>query len=191
MSLTDDQIGSMTPDERRDLLRRLTLTAPGEVPSPTVVRRIRAWRISLMVVSVVVLIPWTIYLGASLPDHYVAHNWAATWVGFDILLIVMLGATAVFGLLRRQMLFLTAFASGVLLISDAWFDVMTSQPDDRWEAIASALLVELPLAFILIAGPLRLMRHIAVRHALVAPGTPLWRMPIPLPELYSEQVSEA
>lgn len=187
VSLTDQQIRAMTTEERRDLLRRLTLAAPGGVPSPHTIRRIRRWRITLMVVCVLVLIPWTIYLGTSLPDRYVANNWAATWVGFDILLIVMLGATAVFGWLRRQLLFLTGFASGVLLISDAWFDVMTSQADDRWEALASAVLLELPLAFILIAGPLRLMRHIAVRHALISTGTPLWRMPIPLPELFADR----
>lgn len=185
MILTDDQIAALSTEQRRDLLQRLTL--PVDLPAAHVVRRIRRWRITLVVISVLVLIPWTIYLATSLPDRYVADNWAATWVGFDILLILMLGATAVFGWLRRQLLFLTGFASGVLLVCDAWFDVMTSQPGDRWEALASAFLLELPLAFLLVTGPLRLMRHVAVRHGLIVPGTPLWRMRIPIPEFWDNK----
>ena len=39
--------------------------------------------------SAVLLIPWIAYLGLSLPHRYVAHNWDATWVGFDVLLFVL------------------------------------------------------------------------------------------------------
>ncbi|MBB4855978.1 hypothetical protein HNP40_003392 [Mycobacteroides chelonae] len=39
-------------------------------------------------------------------------------------------ATAVRGLPRRQLLVLTAFSTGVLLICDAWFDVMTAGPSE-------------------------------------------------------------
>jgi len=183
--LTDEQILEMSPEERRELARRLT-APPDGFPTARMIRRVRRIRISIVLVSVVVLIPWTIYLAVSLPDHYVADHWAVTWVGFDILLVVMLGATAVFGWLRRQLLFLTAFASGVLLVCDAWFDVLTSQPADRAAAIASALLLELPLAILLVAGPLRLLRHMSVRLGLVEPGVPLRRMPIPIPEFWPE-----
>jgi hypothetical protein len=183
--LTDEQILEMTPEQRRELARRLN-EPPEGFPDARMIRRVRRMRIALVVVSVLVLIPWTFYLATSLPDHYVADNWALTWVGFDILLVVMLAATAVFGWLRRQLLFLTAFASGVLLICDAWFDVLTSQPADRLGAIASALLLELPLAIVLLAGPLRLMRYVAVRHGLIEPDVPLHRMPIPIPEFWPE-----
>ncbi|HEY3002080.1 MAG TPA: hypothetical protein VGJ44_06990 [Kribbellaceae bacterium] len=186
IGLTDEQILELTPQERRDLVRRLTLPPEG-FPTAETVHRIRRMRIALMIVSVLVLVPWTVYLAYALPDHYVADNWAVTWVGFDILLVAMLGATAVFGWLRRQLLFLTAFASGVLLVCDAWFDVLTSQPHDRLEAIASALLLELPLAVVLLAGPLRLMRYVAVRHGLLDAGVPLHRMPIPIPEFWPDQ----
>jgi hypothetical protein len=182
--LTDEEIAAMTAPERRDLMLRLAPTPDGVLPLRTI-ERIRKWRTALMAVCAAALIPWTVYLAVTLPSHYVVRNWAATWVGFDILLLTMLALTAVAGWQRKQLVFPTAFASGVLLICDAWFDVMTSQRGgDLTQALLSAFLVELPLAFILIAGPLRLLRHVAVRHGLIHPHKQLWRMHIPIPDLY-------
>ena len=185
--LSDEEIQAMTPAERRELILRLAPVRAGVMPSRRTMERIRKWRLILILTCVVALIPWTVFLAVTLPSHYEARNWVATWVGFDIILLAMLAATAVFGWRRRQLLFPTAFASGVLLVSDAWFDVLTSQPGaDLVQALLSAALVELPLAFVLIAGPLRLMRHVAVRHGLVDPGVRIWRMPIPVPELWPD-----
>ena len=40
------------------------------------------------------------------------------------------------GYLRRQALVVTAFATGVLLVCDAWFDVMTAHGDDQtWSVV--------------------------------------------------------
>lgn len=178
----------MTLAERRELILRLAPAPAGLLPQTRTMERIRKWRLVLMLLCVAALIPWTIYLANTLPSHYVARNWVATWVGFDILLLVMLLATAIAGWRRRQLLFPFAFASGVLLICDAWFDVMTSQRGaDLWQALLSAVIIELPLAFILIAGPLRLMRYVAIRHGLVDPRLRLWRGPIPLAELWPDQ----
>jgi hypothetical protein len=184
VTLTDEEIAAMTAAERRDLILRL-VPNPGRMVSLRTIERIRKWRTALMLLCVAALIPWTVYLAVTLPQHYVARNWVATWVGFDILLLTMLALTAVAGWKRKQMVFPTAFASGVLLICDAWFDVMTSQRGaDLTQALLSAFLVELPLAFILIAGPLRLLRYVAVRHGLIHPHMHLWRMAIPIPDLY-------
>ena len=175
----------MTPAERRELILRLAPLPEGLLPAPRTLERIRKWRLVLMLGCVAALIPWTVFLAITLPSHYEARNWVATWVGFDLILIAMLAATAVFGWRRRQLLFPTAFASGVLLVCDAWFDVLTSQPGaDLVQALLTAFLVELPLAFVLIAGPLRLLRYVAIRNGLVDPGLPMWRMPIPMPELW-------
>jgi hypothetical protein len=183
--LSDEEIQAMTPEERHELILRLAPHPSGVMPSARMMERIHRWRSVLMLASVVVLIPWTVYLANTLPNRYVARHWVATWVGFDIMLLTMLAATAVFAWRRQQLLYPTAFASGVLLVCDAWFDVLTSQPGaDLLQALASALLVELPLAFVLIAGPLRLMRYVAIRHGLVDQGTRVWRTPIPLPELW-------
>jgi hypothetical protein len=184
--LTDQEIADMTPAERRDLILRLA-PRPG-MPTRRTMDRLRKWRTALMLLCVAALIPWTVYLANTLPSHYIARNWVATWVGFDILLLAMLTLTALAGWKRKQFVFPTAFASGVLLICDAWFDVMTSQRGaDLTQALLSAFVVELPLAFVLIAGPLRLLRYVAIRHGMIHPGSHLWRMPIPIPDLYPDQ----
>jgi hypothetical protein len=61
----------------------------------------------------------------------------------------------------------------VLLICDAWFDVMTAGPHDLWASALTATLVELPVAVILIATALRMLRLnrdavVAARDATVA-----------------------
>ncbi|MFD7161085.1 hypothetical protein ACFV9C_41325 [Kribbella sp. NPDC059898] len=186
MQLTDEEIAAMTPAERRALILRL-VPRPGGLPSRRTIERIRKWRTVLIMVCVAVLVPWTVYLALTLPDHYVARNWGATWVGFDILLLTTLLLTAIGGWKRKQFVFPTAFASGVLLICDAWVDVMTSQRgDDLTQALLSAFLVELPLAFVLIAGPLRVLRYLAVRHGVIQSDAHFWRMPIPIPDLYAD-----
>jgi hypothetical protein len=139
---------------------------------------VRRVRLVLMVGAIVGLIPWTIYLAITLPDKYIAHNWPVTWVGFDILLLVFMAATAVLGLLRRQLLVLTAFTTGILLVCDAWFDVMTAGPTDMWLSVLTAALGELPLAVILITGALRILRLTATRLYVLDPGMPLWRIPL-------------
>lgn len=176
--LSDEQIATMSPQERRDLIKRLARPVEDFVPSHRWLRRTREVRILLLVGSAVVLVPWIAYLAVTLPRHYVADNWDVTWVGFDVLLLVMMVATAVLGYLRRQMLVLTAFATGVLLVCDAWFDVMTAAPSDRWLSVLTAALGELPLAAVLITGALRILRLTATRLYVLDPGMPLWRIPL-------------
>jgi ABC-type phosphonate transport system ATPase subunit len=99
-------------------------------------------------------------------------------VGFDTLLLVFIASTALLGLLRRQLLVLTAFTTGILLICDAWFDMMTAAPDDRWLSVLTAVVGELPLAALLITGALRILRLTATRLYMLDPGMPLWRIPL-------------
>ena len=102
-------------------------------------------RLTLMVRGVIGLIPWIVYLGFNLPANYVAQNWPATWIGFDCLLIVFMAATAVLGWLGRQLVVLPAFTTGVLLICDAWFDIVTAGPGrDLALPILTAALGNLP-----------------------------------------------
>jgi hypothetical protein len=102
------------------------------------------------------LIPWIVFLVITPPAIYVAHNWPATWVGFDVLLAAFMVTTAVLVFVRRQLVPLAAFTTGVLLICDAWFDVMTAGPHDLLMSALTATLVELPLAIILISIALRI-----------------------------------
>ncbi|GAB2663739.1 hypothetical protein GCM10027169_27640 [Gordonia jinhuaensis] len=176
--LSDAEIASLSDSDRRDLILRLQRPLDDLAPGPIARRRIRRARIGLMAGAVLGLIPWIVFLAFSLPTNYVAYNWSVTWVGFDILLVTMMAATALFGWLRRQLLVLTAFATGILLICDAWFDVMTASPADRWVSILTALGAELPLAALLIVGTTRIIRFGAVRMWLLEPHAPLWRLPV-------------
>ena len=115
-------------------------------------------RMTGLLLGAVLLVPWIGYLAVSLPRRYVARNWDRTWVGFDVLLLVMLLLTAVLGLRRRPMVIVTGFATGLLLVCDAWFDVMTADADDIALSLITALVVELPLAALLVVGSLQRLR---------------------------------
>lgn len=176
-ALSDAHIAAMSPAQRRDLIQRLERPLD-EVFPPTLARRMRRNRLTLMVGGAIALIPWTIYLAFTLPDNYVAHNWPATWIGFDCVLIGFMIATAVLGWLRRQLVLLAAFTTGVLLICDAWFDIMTAGPGQLWASVLTAALGNLPLAVIMIIGALRIIRITATRLWFLDPETPAWRLPL-------------
>ena len=120
------------------------------VPAP-VVARIRRLRLALLEGGAIGLILGIVFLAITLPANYVA-------LGFDVLLVASIVTTAVLVFLRRPLVRLTAITTGVLLICDAWFDVMTAGPHDLWVSALTATLVELPLAVILIATALRFLR---------------------------------
>lgn len=175
--LSDAQIAALTPGERRDLIARLEQPVH-DVVDPVFLARVRRVRLGLMGGGSAVMIPWLGYLSTTLPENYVAHNWPLTWMGYDVLLVVFMVATALLGYLRRQVLIPAAFTTGVLLINDAWFDLMTAGPRDVWLSVATALLVELPLAAFMIVSALRLMRLTMERFWLLDPGMRLWELPL-------------
>jgi hypothetical protein len=175
--LTDAQIAVMSPAERRQLIRRLERPLSELLPA-AVAHRIRWGWLGIMTSGTLVLIPWTVYLAFALPDDYLVHDWTALWVGFDLLLLVLMAATAIFGMLRRQVMLLTAFATGILLICDAWFDLMTAGPDDLWLSLVTALLIEVPLAVFMIRGAQRILRLTMMRLWLLNPGVRLWHLPL-------------
>jgi len=175
--LSDAQIAALTPEQRRDLIRRLEQPL-SDLIDPAFLSRIRRIRLSLMTGGSIAMIPWLGYLSITLPANYVAHNWPLTWIGFDALLMAFMVATATLGYLRRQVLIPAAFTTGVLLVCDAWFDLMTAGPTDVWLSVATALLIELPLAAFMIVSALRLMRLTMKRLWLLDPGMRLWDLPL-------------
>jgi hypothetical protein len=105
-------------------------------------------RIGIVVLAgTALLLPaWALYLAVALPHEHVAPNWDVVWVGLDLALAA-LAATAVLAFRRRSRW--TPVLGGALaaaLVCDAWFDVMTSDGNDRWVAAALALFAELPVA---------------------------------------------
>lgn len=108
--------------------------------------RLVRWAGPLFVLFSVILLPWTIYVGVSLPSRQVSPHYDAAWSGFDVMLLAALAGTGYFALRRSRYLSTTATATAVLLVVDAWFDVMTTPADGRLESIVLAAAVELPLA---------------------------------------------
>jgi hypothetical protein len=100
----------------------------------------------------VLLLPWALWLGYSLPERKVAHHWDLAWAGFDVVLSAALLGTAVALLTGRSVGRSFAAATGALLLADAWFDVVTSAAGrDRWLAVTLAVVGEIPLAILCFA----------------------------------------
>jgi hypothetical protein len=175
--LSDDRIAALPPAVRRELIQRLERPRD-EVFPPALARRMRRNRLTLMTLGSIGLIPWMVYLGFSLPANYEAHNWPATWIGFDCLLIAFMTATAVLGFLRRHIVVLAGFTTGVLLICDAWFDIMTSDTHQVWISALTAAIFNVPIAALLMTGALRILRLTATRLWFIDSGTPAWRVPL-------------
>jgi hypothetical protein len=92
------------------------------------------------------LIPWTIFLGLSLPPRYDADHWRLLWTGFDAALIAVLLLAAWAAWFRRQILAALGMVAGTLLFCDAWFDMVTSFGHrDEWLTMLTGFGVELPL----------------------------------------------
>lgn len=107
----------------------------------------RRWAAALLGALGAGLLPWTFWLGLSLPSRKVAEHWDLAWVGFDFALAASLLATAA-ALVRRSVLVRSfAGATAALLLADAWFDIVTAKPGrELWFAVGLAVVGELPLA---------------------------------------------
>jgi hypothetical protein len=93
------------------------------------------------------MVPWTIFLGFSLPPKYDAGHWVLLWTGFDVALICVLSYAAWAAWFRRQVIATTAVVAGTLLLRDAWFDIITSLGHrDQWVTLLTGFGGELPLA---------------------------------------------
>jgi hypothetical protein len=95
----------------------------------------------------VVMLPWSAYLAVALPEHAEAAHYDLAWVGFDLLLTVMLLRTAYLAWHGRHAVAFPATITATLLVVDSWFDLWTS-PDRMafLQALVMAVVVELPLA---------------------------------------------
>ncbi|MFN8189336.1 MAG: hypothetical protein U0R78_02670 [Nocardioidaceae bacterium] len=120
----DSAVAQMTPSEERAVARVGVIFA----------------------VCSVLLVPWTVYLAYDLPRRARTDHYNLAWVGFDAMLVIALVALAWTALRRSDWLPVAGAWSAALLITDAWFDVMTSSQREVATAVLMALLVELPLA---------------------------------------------
>lgn len=119
--------------------------------SETAAWRPARWVVPLFSLAAIVLVPWILFLVRSLPSTHAAAHWDIAWAGFDLGLALLLLGVAVAAWRRSPWLEGAATAAAALLAVDAWFDVLTSSSNvERLVAIGEAVLVELPLAVVLV-----------------------------------------
>jgi len=182
----------MTPGERRQLARML---ASIDYPHPLLdLSRGRKLGALFSVIACVVLVAWIIVLILTLGKHYTATHWRMAWVGFDIMELTGFAVTGWAFWRGRQIVIAALLVTGTLLCCDAWFDVILDLgTKGMWTSIGSAVIVELPLAFLLLNAARRLIRV----SALVAVAAPsgnvalpsLWRIPLISDERPGEKAS--
>jgi hypothetical protein len=181
----------MTRDERLQLARAL---AAIDIPRPLIDPRLRRRRRFGLMVTMgccAGLAGWIALLILTLPWHYTSDDWRTVWVGLDLGELAGFAATGWAAWHQRQIAIFLMIITGTLLVCDAWFDVALDYGSRGFVAsVISAVLVELPLAFLLFASARRLVRvtvEIVMQLAgMAGPPPALWRVP-----LFAAGLSEA
>ena len=110
---------------------------------------LRHWVIAVFAAIGLGLLPWTIWLSASLKAHHETRHWDLAWSGFDSGLGLAFLLTAFAAWRRSPWVGALAAATGTLLVTDAWFDiVLESQTDELLNAVYLAVFAELPIAIL-------------------------------------------
>ena len=127
--------------------------------------RVRTLR-RLLSLTVVGLVVWIVVLGVSLPATGATRQWRLLWIGFDTAEVAALGVTLWAVYRSRALAIPAALITGTLFACDAWFDVVLSWGTGGWWfSLATAVLVELPLAALLWASA-RSMIHAVIARQL-------------------------
>ena len=122
----------------------------------------------LYLAMVVAMIVWIVYLAMALPERNTAQHYDLTWVGFDLMIVGAMFATAWFALHLNPRVELAANSTATLLFVDAWMDITTSSTTQALvTAILFAVFLELPIAVISLRISRRINRSLA-RRARVA-----------------------
>jgi hypothetical protein len=181
--INEAELRQMTHDERRELARAL---AAIDLPHPLLDPRVRRRRrLGLLVLTAccVGLAGWIAILILTLPVRYTSSDWRAVWVGLDVAELLGFASTAWAAWHQRQVVIFLMIITGTLLLCDAWFDLALDYgSSDFTQSILSAVLVEIPLAFLLFASARRLVRvtfeTIMQLSGGFGPAPPLWRVPL-------------
>jgi hypothetical protein len=117
-------------------------------PLTAVYRQRRSpWLGRVLIIWAVGLGAWSAWLTVTLPNRHLAPNWNIAWGGFDVMMAIALISAGITAWRGSAWFPMCAVATSTLLVVDAWFDILTSDPGDQLvAAIAMALIVELPLA---------------------------------------------
>src|ERR1700678_4031852 len=179
----------MNAAERRQLARTLALIDCADPMLGLYISRRRRVGLLFSVIACLALAAWIIVLVLTLHRSFHTHYWRGAWVGFDILEFLGFAATG-WALWRgRQIAIAFLLITATLLCCDAWFDViLDSGTRDIWGSVASAVFIELPLAFLMFNAARRLIRISALaavsesgRSAWAAEGRrriAIWKIPL-------------
>jgi hypothetical protein len=184
----EDELRAMSQQDRLRLRHTLAemdgVGRPGQLASagPRSTRRRQIVLITIVVCCIALAI-WTGVLAVTLPRYYRSGGWRGAWVGFDVALLVALAATGWAAWRGRQLLIVCLIVLATLLLCDAWFDVVLDLRTPGFQlSLLSAIVIELPLAGLAIAGARRLLR---LTIGMVTDGQgqparvpPLWRIPL-------------
>ncbi|MEU6574483.1 hypothetical protein [Streptomyces sp. NPDC046805] len=85
------------------------------------------WVLLALGAAAVLLTPWMVVLGLTLPADTEVRHWSLAWIGLDVLMAVGCAATALLGLRGDDHARLTASATAAVAVLDAWFDITTAQ----------------------------------------------------------------
>lgn len=139
--------------------RNQPVPTPGSIRPDDGIDPAPRWVVRFLGLCCVGLIPWTIALAVTLPRHYLVADWPLAWAGFDVVLFACLSTTAWALWKQRQVAVPASMITSVLLVCDAWFDILTAIGGRCLiVSIATALFAELPLAVLLGLISSRLLR---------------------------------
>jgi hypothetical protein len=121
---------------------------------------------------------WAVYLGWTLPRHYVAHHWVLAWVGLDVAEISMLLACAWAAWRQRAILIIFAIVAATMFVLDAWFDVTTAGSGDELQSVLLAVFGELPAALLLVWVARRAAKRLVAWHFPSGLATSVRKVPL-------------
>lgn len=155
---TPEEIASWSPEGRARVARSLDF----HIPRPSRQQRTRWQRralITLTLVSAVVLLPWIGLLSVTLRETSSGGAWRIAWVGFDTALFLSFAVSGYFVWKRRQIAPVVMAVTATLVFTDAWFDLTLSWNTPEFTvAMLSALIIEIPLALVLVFAATRMLR---------------------------------
>jgi hypothetical protein len=183
--INEADLREMSATERRRLAHALAVI---DYPHPMLgIYLARGRRLGALasIIACTVLVGWIIVLILTLNRSFHAEHWKGAWVGFDLIELAAFAATGWAFWRGRQIVIACLLVTGTLLCCDAWFDVvLDAGTSEVWTSVASALIVELPLAFLMFNAARRLIRLSALVAVSESAGLPhdalppLWKIPL-------------
>ena len=104
------------------------------------------WTLILLCAAAVLLVPWMVVLGLTLPANTEVRHWSLAWIGLDVLLAAGCAATALLGLRGDSRARLTSSATAAVAVLDAWFDMTTAPSGPALAQAAACAVAEAALA---------------------------------------------